>query len=191
MTQWGRHLRLCHCEAPQGPRQSLGSIDHPTFPVRCCLEIATSASPPRNDAGGKALPYTDVIARPRRGRGNPFPVQAVLPRSAVTSTRAGGIQRGGCMCLQEQTHAPSLLCRFLACFFLAHEGAPPPAAEARERSRETDCHVASPPRNDTGGGTKRKKQPPGKSGGAAFSSDLNQSSIRRISGRLRAGRLRH
>ena len=47
------------------------------------------------------------------------------------------------MCLQEQTHAPSPLCRFLAYFFLAHEGAPPPAAEARERSRETDCHVAS------------------------------------------------
>ena len=43
--------------------------------------------PGSNDNDGTS---NHVIASPRRGRGNPYPVQALLPRSVVTGTRAGG-----------------------------------------------------------------------------------------------------
>ena len=33
---------ICHCEAPKGPWQSLGSIVYLKFPVNSCIEIATS-----------------------------------------------------------------------------------------------------------------------------------------------------
>ena len=42
-TVGGRHFRLCHCEAPKGPWQSLGSIVQLKFLVYWCQEIATSA----------------------------------------------------------------------------------------------------------------------------------------------------
>ena len=64
----------CHCEAPKGPWQSHGSNGRNVSAERYFPEIATSASPPRNDMG-KSKPRrrpstTAVIARPHRGRGN-------------------------------------------------------------------------------------------------------------------------
>ena len=82
---------ICHCEAPQGPWQSLGSIVQPKFPVRCCLEIAASASPPRNDMGkskpGRRPSTTSVIARPHRGRGNLWEVSFIRHFPSVAALR--------------------------------------------------------------------------------------------------------
>ena len=47
----------------------------------------------------------------------PGTVQARLPRKAVANGSAGGDQRGGCMCLREQTLNASPLCRFSAYSF--------------------------------------------------------------------------
>ena len=45
---------ICHCEASKKPWQSPGSIVQLKCPVRQCPEIATSASPPRNDRGNRS-----------------------------------------------------------------------------------------------------------------------------------------
>jgi len=53
-------------------------------------------------------------------------VQAVLPRDAGTSCSAGGVHRGGCMCLREQTLNASPMGRFLAYFFWTSKRSRPP-----------------------------------------------------------------
>ena len=51
-------IYICHCQAPKGPWQSLGSNGREIAGERDFPEIAASASPPRNDRGNRS-PGTD------------------------------------------------------------------------------------------------------------------------------------
>ena len=83
---------------------------------------------------GQALPYTDVIARPRRGRGNPYPVQAVLPRCAAASTRAGG--KGSAS--RKMTASRETDCRVALLLAMTEE------IEAQVQTIDHVCHCEAP-----------------------------------------------
>ena len=79
-TVWGRHLRLCHCEAPTGPRQSPGSNLRNISAERYFPEIATSA------CGLLAMTESGVPARRPRVR-PPYGMDEGPSRRAATSGR--------------------------------------------------------------------------------------------------------
>ena len=116
---------------------------------------------------GQALPYTDVIARPRRGRGNPYPVQAVLPRCAAASTRAGG--KGSAS--RKMTASRETDCRVgtkpLPCTSFVQRQVPAQPLRSLDSAtggaplRPTS---ASPPRNDAFGSAHKSFQLSGEAG---------------------------
>ena len=90
----GTHVRFCHCKAPTGPRQSPGSCVRLKSPVHRCQEIATSASPPRNDTvGGADLHYQ--ISLSLRGPAGAAAIStrrsSDISRRAATSGRPYGV----------------------------------------------------------------------------------------------------